>query len=226
MTREDFLNAYYFWSLEDARRECSEGFPLVSRVRSRMTLRFLYYSQALGSERTETLMRALVLRFHPQAAEVAGHRLDPDSTSLIEEMRLALRSPCPDEPPDPPSTSGPGRRRLSAAIDERLGLVPGGARHPLGASQWFYERSFGGLRLRTFIDVGGRTHQLTYHQRIDAPGLPEVGGWISLFSWLGIAGQTDWDLLGSEDAASAAESIRDFCGHFETGFLRRTSASF
>jgi len=65
----------------------------------------------------------------------------------------------------------------------------------------------------TFLDVGGRAHQLAYTQTIRAADPRPLHEGLSICSWIGLGGQTARNQLTEADAPAAAPSLARICAH-------------
>jgi hypothetical protein len=80
--------------------------------------------------------------------------------------------------------------------------------------EWRYCKRAGPWYLMTYVDVGGQGQQLSYEHSIVVPQRVCLVEGVSILSWLGIAGQTDWQELDDSDAESTAEALARIVAHF------------
>jgi hypothetical protein len=80
--------------------------------------------------------------------------------------------------------------------------------------EWRYVGHVGRWSIYTFVDVGGHSHQLVYDHSIVSEGGEYLHEAISLLSWLGIGGQTDWYGLVDADAEPTAAALARIVAHF------------
>ncbi len=105
------------------------------------------------------------------------------------------------------------RRRLAERID-RLLQPRLGDRVALSKDVWYYHQFIEGWPVATLIDFGGRSRQLGYEHSIGDRDCAHYLGSITLFSWLGIGGQLDWEYLTKEDVGQAVLDFEAICMHF------------
>jgi len=218
----EFGKRYYQWALSDWKREIENDFPFLRSVKEKLVLKMM---EALDSNQRSTLAKALVKR-HQQPEILAQY----GDTFTEEEKRFAQLYlemvngvvagivPLDDDTKkyyhDPKSLN---RRKLKNRVITVLTPVLGEKYKNWGGREaWRYRTLIGPWELITYIDVGGRFHQLTYGHYIVAAETEHVrlAEAISLLSWLGISGQTDWEYLNDSDIQSTANTLAKICSHF------------
>jgi len=106
------------------------------------------------------------------------------------------------------------RKALKNLIQERFrpefGMPKG-----ISANEWHYEVDAGCIRVRTYIDVGGRSALNYSHMALQRDGTP-FRAHLSLLQWLGAASMTSWRVLLAEELIDAADSALVICRHFIT----------
>lgn len=75
--------------------------------------------------------------------------------------------------------------------------------------EWFFT-TLGPARLKTIVSY---EREPSYDQHLHVND-ELVLKWASVFSWLGIAGQTTFDLIPRGEEEAAAELLAELCGHF------------
>lgn len=217
--KREIRQNFYHWALRDARREAVEDFRLVRQVRNASVLIFLDMMARLPKGQRVGIAELLVKRIHHQAAEAAAEGLTPDETRLIEDWvqergdRIAREGFLKGQELSHGKPFKADRRRLATLVKELLTPFCGPSNSWSGKNDWRYQKPFGVWSLETFVDVGGRVHQLSYgHSLTLNQGV--VLEHVSLLSWLGISGQTHWNLVTEADERAAADSLESICRHF------------
>jgi len=94
---DEFAIRYYRWSLDDARRELRENFPLLRTVKSSLVIRAIAYLESLADRDRLCGATALVKRSHRRAVELAGDSWGAEDEAIDRDYRNAGRIPRPDE---------------------------------------------------------------------------------------------------------------------------------
>lgn len=211
---DQFVVAFYQWAREDFRREITEGFPFLSRIRQRyLLLRQLPAIKSLSPEDQLFLASALVKRFHFAAARAAGDIVSAEEERLYSWYMSAIRKIRPEEfKVDQPGNIN--RRQFATLIKEELKPILGDDVEPFGRNVWRYWTPVGDLMMLTYVDIGGQHQQLTYSQALTSRATPYAPLGMSILSWLGISSQTMWDLLTDSDCPEAARVLGRLCSHF------------
>jgi hypothetical protein len=205
-----FGERYYRWALADARREVAEGFRFVRSVKGVIAQRFLAYVELLSPIERVELMSAMVRRFHRQAGHAADEPLtDREHAMLDRKDGEMLRPRSPGHEPAMRASRGSNKRRLASGVHERLVQIPRLVN--TGAVGERYEIRIGSWSVFTSLSYGRPPYYCHYIRDDSSRSLLE---WGSLFSWLGIAGQTTWDLAQAGDAKETAEAMASVCNHF------------
>jgi hypothetical protein len=218
---DEFAIRYYRWSLDDARRELRENFPLLRAVKSSLVIRAIAYLESLADRDRLCGATALVKRSHRRAVELAGDSWGAEDEAIDRDYRNAGRIPRPDEEWSRPARLDEADKLkldrgqfLSAVKAEPTPVL--GTGEPFSTKhEWRYATPLGPWTLETFIDVGATAHQLAYSHAIRAAAPRPLREGVSLCGWLGIGGgHTTWNQLTQVDAAAAAQSLARICAHF------------
>jgi hypothetical protein len=94
---DEFAIRYYRWSLDDARRELRENFPLLRAVKSSLVIRAIAYLESLADRDRLCGATTLVKRSHRRAVELAGDSWGAEDEAIDRDYRNAGRIPRPDE---------------------------------------------------------------------------------------------------------------------------------
>lgn len=206
--RQDIEARLFRWALGDMEREIREGFPFLSAIQGRLAQTAFAYLSGLEGEQRQAAGRGLVKRFQPRAAEREGMPATAEEARHAERFLGRVTRGSAGDP-------GPlDRKQLLAALKQQLKPVMGSGGERFGAGEWRYRVERGPWVVSTFLDAGGRRHQLAYDHRIGTRDVPDLGLVISVLSWLGVAGQTSWDGLTDADVPETAELVARLCGHF------------
>jgi hypothetical protein len=157
------------------------------------------------------LLKALVKRFHHRAATLLGESQSADEARLIEAKDAAIVQPqsrCWARIDRGPSRLN--RRRLAALTHNALTPICG---LPL-------DNTRNGERFRICVMGWDLTTQVVfsanplYLQSIRADERSSLEEGISFLCWMGLGGQTDWDLAVNGDEEDVVGAMRDACERF------------
>ncbi len=214
------------------RKDSSQGFPLLGRIKSAAVIDYLQFLPSLSRIESETLQRALVKRSHQEGMILAGEQLAEGEQEVIQSY---LRRHIEHIPSlgfsfldvgglDQKRIRGLAsegtkylvdRRELRAVLQKVLVAQLGGPPEFLGSRTWWrYSVHVGSWTVYTSVDTGGRVFQLSYHQAVSAERHVDLTEHMSILRWLGIRGQTDWNLLTNADIPEAVELLAELCSHF------------
>lgn len=213
--RDEFAVRYYQWALGDARREVSEAFRLVRSIKDALAMRSLAYLERLLPIEQIELLTALIKRFHPRAVELTGERLTAREEGLMktkDDAILLLQLPMEAElgPLSPNKRPRMSRSRFATLLKKQMADLLGTP--PAAVKQaGMFRTGIGDWTLSTIVTYGSPP---VYTQNIRVAERWSLQEAISVLSWLGIAGQTSWDLARAGDEAETARSIRNCCAHF------------
>jgi hypothetical protein len=104
------------------------------------------------------------------------------------------------------------RKALKSLIQERF-RPEFGAPMDVSANEWHYEVDASRIRVRTDIDVGGRSSLKYSHAVLQEDGTP-LHAHLSVLQWLGAASMTRWRVLLAEELIDAADALLFLCTHF------------
>lgn len=218
--RQAFQVSYYRWAIEDFRREIDEGVPFLRALTPGWICRFLALMEQLRRDDQFRLARALIKRFHREALTLTGEYLSAEEARMIENYQNVMLMPSPEEQKlFELETSGRARfkvnrKKFAALIKEQLVAIVGDLLEPVDAYDGWYTISVAGWTIRTYVDTGGRYHQLCYDHTISAAPHMHLQEWINLLSWLGLSSQTMWQFLNDGDISRTATALGSLCAHF------------
>jgi len=104
------------------------------------------------------------------------------------------------------------RKALKGLIQERF-RPEFGAPMGVSANEWHYEVDAGCIRVRTDIDVGGRS-SLSYSHTVLQEDGTRLHSHLSVLQWLGAASMTRWRVLLAEELIDAADTVFLLSKHF------------
>jgi hypothetical protein len=226
---------FYQWALADFDREIRQDFPFLRRIRSEyLQFRILPAIESLSIEDRTRLASALVKQRHPHFTTAKPlNPLTPEDNHWIEWYRNMLRWPSQEEL-DLRSRRFGGkdfqikRRELKRLLNDYLTPILGEPVKMTDADrlsgEWKYRTSIGEWTILTWFDIGAPHCQLRYaHIAIPPEGLKHHPKYqhlpigimlISFLTWLGLHGETSWDLLTKDDIPEAASLATELCAHF------------
>src|SRR5271157_1544560 len=202
--RNEFNARYHKWALVQARLERERNFPHLRSFRTGIALRFLSFYDQLSAGEKMAVPEALALRWVPDPDRLLGRALTTADRLLIDRYIDFTRLPAAGEMElmlGSASGSVPRLRRKVIAKDvrRRLGALFTEKGENWGGGVWRFTTQLEEFNIHTYVDTGGNFHQLNYsHSVFHGPSEP-LGENISLLSYLGLSGQTDWSDLSESD---------------------------
>jgi hypothetical protein len=205
--REQFLQNYHHWCLDEAVREASSSFASVRAVRGFNAMRSANALLGFPASARKSLALGLVEQWHHK-------EIDEERRTLVTEFKNSRLSAPPANSivVATPADRTVVRRLVKQSAPEILGsLIPGSGRVAMQ-----FKRTVGQHEIMTFVDTGGRNRQLEYNQLVWLEGetRPVAEQSINMMSWLGLASVTTWDLLPAGDEEEAVRTMLRFCSRF------------
>lgn len=219
-----FAIRYYEWSLQRAKEELQSGFPLLSGVRNTHAFKLIDLAEKLTPGDRENLLVGLVKRFHVRAAQLGSFEITPHEKELIDlymnqghvkqtNGRMAMlpfasaREKNIREELDANSKMKPDRKAVKKLVAQNLtGSLGSPTVNKGGVVE--YETNAPHWRVRTDIDFGHTWEaMISYSHVILRDGSLSLQPPMHICGWMGLAGQTSWDLYTVEDTAEVADSI-------------------
>ncbi|HEY2584848.1 MAG TPA: hypothetical protein VGI81_03665 [Tepidisphaeraceae bacterium] len=217
--RDRFAVRYYRWALADFFSEIDAGFPRIREITGPQAWRLLSFMDLLQPDEKRVLASGLVKRWNTRAVTLTKESPTQAELASVEafigwapgEMTLQEREIARQKAAGnwSPATRQNIRRILDAELSPALG-----SRQKGGSGEATYVRELAGLELHTIIDTGARTSMLSYGHLIVSNGRRFWPEYISVFSWMGVAGQTDWSDIRDAEVSRAVRSLRDCCELF------------
>jgi hypothetical protein len=219
-TKIEFSKRLYEWSLHDWEREIRDGYPFLKAVKYSDAKCVIKLMESLTTEERQNLIFALLKRRCQSYLQYWGETFTDEDRRLVQsyfDNLAAVRwATARNIPPGgfqgQLSEDKLQRGLLRECIVEKLRPFLG--KGTSSSREWYYLSSIGSWQVMTSIDVGGTFHQLCYDHSIRATDSSRLIEGCSLFSWLGICGQTMWQGLDNSEAEWAAESLAIIVKHF------------
>jgi hypothetical protein len=209
----------YEWSLREAAREMERKFSLVRLVKGENAEKYVRFFDQLPATDTFLASQALVKRMNQPGLLRQKSGLTGSEEKYVQAY-LQFEE-----------ISGPGgfrivagprqptvvrtvelRKTLKALVKERF-RPEFGPPERLSANEWIYEADAGCIRVRTYLDVGGRSSLSYSHRALQRDGTP-LRAHLSLLQWLGAASMTRWRALRAEELLDAADAVLTLSQHF------------
>ena len=225
---KDFAVNYYQWAKHEYQREIEEGFPLLSRLRCTFSLRTYEFMVALPEDQQHVFALARTKHSNPEAAELCGERITAAEQELLASYRqrsaieypvvgvIRYGGPCKSERDiieaiDRKELSAQHsnkvfRAAVLARVTEALGRVEidqfETIKHVAGGDDW---------RITTSISLKGK-FPLRYTQYLT--GRRNLSLETSFLRWMGIMGDTYWDLITTDVTEEAIGQLVSLCKKF------------
>jgi len=207
-----FRSAYYRFAARDWKTELTTDFGRLRRFRSGFADRALAMLDGLSPEDQENLAAALLHRGHPETVTELGIQLTSRQGELLQAREQGVR-----ERPAEHDMAPPAKRLRQAQLAKMLKskMTGLGDLEPMGSrSTWRYRSTQGSCVVLTYVDVGGRIWDLSYHHDV-LLGEVRVHRFISFLAWLGV-GASKWTLQSEDEAVEAADLLQELCFQFVT----------
>ena len=219
-----FAFQYYEWSLERSKEECRSGFPLLSLVKGTHAFTFLEIAQTLAPNVREQFCVALVKRFHPRAGALGhftmtceeqelvdiylNHRYESDASGGVAMRPFgSQRERALTERWESQAAKKPKRSVIKKLVGRALQGY-GTSQSSGGSGELIYRTIGQGWSVDTHIDFGNTWGPMVSYAHVlipdgQAPIIPDV----HICGWMGIAGQTQWDLFTDEEVGEVADGV-------------------
>jgi len=214
----EFQKRYYYWALSDWDSEIQESFISLSRIKNPVVEAVLiamdnietyqrYYlaSGLVGRFRKELLLH-INKDFTKEEARLVDYYMDTVQHISIESTLLRNFNQYKKQTLN--------KKLFKQTLIDKLAPVLGMNYQKLSRYEWKYSLNIGSWHVDTYIDIGGRYHQLVYDHVIKGPGNFILMDCISILSWLGISSQTSWRGLGNDDICSVVDSLSQIIYRF------------
>jgi hypothetical protein len=225
---------YYQWAKSEFRREFDEGFPLLSTLRCRASLTVHEFISTLPDDEQWRFALALLRRgVHREAAKLCGEPLSDMERELLDRYEHRTKkeyfygtfwSIGPSEK-ETKIAAAIEKRKLLAQRSNKLfrGAVLRRVTEILGAPNTVEAQGANAAIILTttigdwtvWTNIGCSTKiPLSYSHTLINARDPELKRYPSFLAWLGIMGNTTWDLLTTDVADEAIETLVMLCQRF------------
>lgn len=215
----EFSARYYLWALGEFRIEIESGFPLLKRLDTQASKTCVRLMRQLSPSDQRLFADALVKRFHLQGVAAFGHNLSSGEMSVIQDYINSLLTTSTEEGTLlSGATAGDqgsklNRKVFANILKNCLSPLLGNTFEKRGDGEWRYVWRVGDFKVHTYIDIGGRFHQLSYHHNIVFSGFDMLVDHASVHSWFGLSSQTHWRVDDSKVEATA-HLLTELCDRF------------
>jgi hypothetical protein len=207
--RSKFAVRYYQWALKEARNEWVNDFGRLRSLSGAFAQEAVLMFDSLEKGEQWDVFQALVKKFHPLALTASGEFMTDHEEKLFQWALEWRRRSSPQE--RAPGRKPMKRRLFVSATRKRLAQVLGTSHEIFNSQTDYYQTPVDSWSLGTFVDFG---KPLSYHHNVTVKSGEQLGAFISVLSWLGIAGQTSFDLVTEGEEDAAAEICAGFCADF------------
>jgi hypothetical protein len=227
--RLKFLN----WSIADAQREVSQGFPFLSRIESKTVAAYLFYCSKLPAEERVIFATGMAKRLQRKISQTAAVSTSHEKTIVDDysdwylELNATPSSAIYSYLPTNflakfrSSTTEVNKKQLRKCLIRYLGSPEWDS-----AESWRYSVLVNGIKVHTYIDIGGRLPLRYSHSFVPetaSQSVPPLN--TSISSWMGLGGiETVWDLLSENGIEPAAILIKELTDHFIRALMETQSA--
>lgn len=203
---------FFRWSLKDWEREIDAGYPWLRTFTSPVQAQLREALAGMTREQALSMGHSLVRRTHRATLARLGGNLDADAANLERHRAIsdaAMLRPWKERPEGiPPRDLA---NALKAHFGDRFGELD--ARSGRGR-EWRYSLRTGDWIISTAFDAGGRPRHLLYQHDITTADGKKVLERTALLHWLGVSGQTGWDIDGKSGLPDLCRLVDEICGHF------------
>lgn len=236
--QREFRIRYYLWATSEFEKEINESFPNLRLFKGGSTWKLYQFMRELNKSDQLTLAHGLLKGSHRDAVKTLGETISDEEESLLSRSdEFRLRPSGLDVEIAARRRAGEkikfvSKRKLLKAMEAKFQDAFGSqcieSKRVLEGDPFvrFQMRCCGWI-IQTGFWFGRKESLINYNQliasptRIKHPDNPDISGaamlmenCISLCSWLGIAGQTEWEYLMDEDVELTCEAVIKLCGHF------------
>jgi hypothetical protein len=227
---DEFLVKLYRWARADFQREIDADFPLLRGVEGRTTYGLLSLMESLPAAERPPFVSFLLRRAHQRAAEVLGERGAGDEGRFQELFSNTFQTINHFEQERQERARGLGPLLEGKARDAIIQRV----REELREPHYVWPRSGPGKGMSFEVEKGQfrivtrlytrMSVSLCYDHAIQNKGMEGYNqnmafycDKLSVYSWLGVSGQTMWMGLRAGDVEGVASQVVRLSRHFIEG---------
>lgn len=223
--KASFNNHYYRWAVGEAKREISEGFATLLKLKNPLVYRFLELAQSMDKQQQFEFLNALVKRAHLSVVEAVDETTSEKEKALIDKY-LTLDTYVENGTRVIDATferqgsdkiyQSMKKAACPGDIDKKLlrKLTVETLRRALGEysvhdslDSWWYETKVGVWSVWTLVSANKKHVHLSYCHRISVAQGIDLRFPLSAMQWLGLGGSTDWILWQDSQVEEATETM-------------------
>ena len=214
-----FERLFYFWSIEDWKREIKENYRYLRGVQEDATVKML---ESLNEKDKYIFAKSLVKR-HKSNDWLAKNDepLSSKEKEYADEYlnmyeRFRWEEALKIKPGDfvVPKNKKIKRKQLIGHIIESFSTVIGNDYEIVDGEEIIFNTTVENFNIKTSIDVGGRFHRLCYCHDVYIENKERIAQNHSILQWLGITGQTMWENVTSDNLSTTVQTLTEICNHF------------
>jgi hypothetical protein len=226
---KQFLINYYQWAKREFQQEIESGFPLLSKLRCSFSFRVYEFMLTLPDDEQRMFALARVKKGNPEATEMCGELMTPAEMELLEsyhnrsvmeypivgpiryggrsKREIEIREAIDKKELRVQHSTKAFRTAVLARVSEALCSTPQvdefeTIKHVAQTDDW---------KITTSIALKGK-FPMRYTQCLAAKG--GIFQEASFFRWMGIMGDTLWDLVTTDVTDQAIEQLVTLCTRF------------
>jgi len=231
--KQEFQIRHYYWAATEFEKEICESFPILRTFKNGPIWEAHQFMQQLTKDERLTLAQGLLRRSYPDTAKILGEGLSDEANLLLnrfDKFRSLFYGQARNDLSGQKAKYA-SKRKLRKAIEIAFTKAYGSRCLKIQIEKdwdpWF-EMKFAGWIVATRFAFGRRQSMICYYHSIESetkvpnPEFPReywmptmrLGHWLSLASWLGISGQTEWSSLLEGEVDQACDAVIKCCGRF------------
>jgi hypothetical protein len=219
--RELFARRYYVWCADQVRFEVESDFPILRSVRNATALSYLAHAASLPVKERQVFAQAMLKWRLRHILPGIGVEFSREEEGMARDFGESLTWAKPEVLRDYEEREQQNadfridKAKLWELIKARAPRTfPSGFR-PFGRDVWRNEEMRGSWRVTTCVDLGGASRQLGYSHSLGiSPEQPLWEPQISVLSWLGVTGQTDWNYYTASELPALTRTFYSVCERF------------
>jgi hypothetical protein len=218
--RRRFDEQFYTWALNDFYREIDKGFPFFHAFKVGEVPKLMAHLSRLRRPSQREFAEALVTRWWSPDARGDLMHLTERQKQIVDQYYAIAGAPrryevslvAAESAQSPKATLD--RRRFTRGVRKELDDLFGHPGERTPGTTCRYTARHGRWTVQTWVDTGGRFHQLSYAHVISAPEHVPLKEHISFLAWLGVSSQTMWSYLYDSDVRLVIGTLGRLCQHF------------
>ena len=231
--KQEFQIRYYHWASSEFVNEIGESFPILRTFKKGPVWEAHQFMRQITKDEQLTLAQGLLRRAYPDAAKVVGDGISNEAKLLLGRFDKFRSQFFGQRRNDLSETKVKyvGKSKLRKVTEMAFTNAYGSQCIKIHTEKdwdpWF-EMKCAGWIVTTRFTFGRSESMISYHHSIQSeakvpnPEFPpefwmpamKLGQWLSLASWLGISGQTEWGSLLDVEVDQVRDAIIMCCEHF------------